>query len=365
MEHPLTKIAKFYTKFNEFRATQTYTDVCIKCNDEEFMCHVLVLAAASEFFHLSVLGGNFKESAKGVLVEVPADVTSAGLAEVLRFAYTGKSDVTADNVYSVLRASEFLRMKDLQDQCIGFVMQKNVTLQNALELFCYACTTQRNALIRELSDYIVQHLNLLYTTSEFLDVPNEGLCMILSRWSMTLSSGHDQRVLARALLRWLHHSRHDRLTYLNERIEILVLPATIRLIIEKYTANDHAFLSKLVGYTDIPNAGVLNKNDTSLYVFGYDEKLLKRVTYSINSTRGCSVISRVPLQYSPQYMKGVVLNDSALYCYNYAMFTQSSQTIYVRPTKHFNPAITCLTLIVAFRKKVRLTNAMFTTEVKF
>lgn len=145
----------FYSKLNEFRSIGRYCDVNIEVQQKSFQCHRIVLATACEYFD-SMFGGNFKESLSGH-VTLRADITPTAFEQILQCMYTGEIEISDENAYDLLRASDFLELDYIEEICIGFI-QKNLPIRNALDIFTFVCATKKESLMKTLSRYIMEHL---------------------------------------------------------------------------------------------------------------------------------------------------------------------------------------------------------------
>ena len=105
------------------------SDIEIVCTGEDmkksFKCHKLVLSLGSQYFR-TMFSGHFCES-KGT-VEVP-DITSATMANLLQYLYTGKIDKRKIDL-DLLSTSNKYQVEDLQAVC-ELEISKNLTIETA------------------------------------------------------------------------------------------------------------------------------------------------------------------------------------------------------------------------------------------
>jgi hypothetical protein len=178
-----------------------YTDVNIVCQNRVFKCHRLVLAAASEYFD-KMFYGNFKESH---LKEIQLhEVDSETFENVLRYAYKGEVLINDDNVYNLLRVGEMLRLSFIENQCLRYLLEENIPINYALEIFSFAHVTRNNSLLSTVSRLILDQINHFSRRSEFLRISFEELSTLLTFWLP--SSERRESALLSAIFRWVSHS---------------------------------------------------------------------------------------------------------------------------------------------------------------
>jgi len=82
-----------------------------------------------------MFGGEFKErSAKGGVIE---DISKEAFQKFLSFIYSGKVELTADDVMEVLDLSNKYEVDDLKTECEMHLL-KGLNVDNALDIFQYS-----------------------------------------------------------------------------------------------------------------------------------------------------------------------------------------------------------------------------------
>ncbi|XP_045481108.1 protein tramtrack, alpha isoform-like isoform X2 [Harmonia axyridis] len=96
--------------FDEMLKNENFTDVTIVCNDGiRFRCHRMLLAACSKFFQdlfISVPGDQH-------LVMLLKDVKHTDMKHILEYMYTGEVNVAQEEISSIIRTAEELKIKGL------------------------------------------------------------------------------------------------------------------------------------------------------------------------------------------------------------------------------------------------------------
>ena len=91
-------------KLNEFRKDNTFCDVILQIEGQNFSAHRCVLSAASPYFR-SLFTSGFKENKDSTIVL--QDTKPAVLSEALRFIYTGEALVNATNAQDLVKIADY------------------------------------------------------------------------------------------------------------------------------------------------------------------------------------------------------------------------------------------------------------------
>ena len=97
------------------REEQTFCDVVVIVGDTEFPCHRVILAAASDYFKAALTTDMKEARERRILVEY---VTKETFSILLTFIYSGKCDLTEENLFDVWAAADMLQIAFITDQCL-------------------------------------------------------------------------------------------------------------------------------------------------------------------------------------------------------------------------------------------------------
>ena len=110
-------LKKLARKLNFMRQRQLFCDLCIKTKDGDiFLLHKTVMCTLSE----AILSKCMVSDSNPVIYETPLNITGATITFLIDFAYSGKLDVTKDNVADLLVAAEQLKIPDVTSICQQF-----------------------------------------------------------------------------------------------------------------------------------------------------------------------------------------------------------------------------------------------------
>jgi len=141
------------------------SDVVLRATDGEVPAHKIILAAHSEYFK-----GMFRSEKKD---SIDMTMSKATLKNIVSSLYTGRAEVNINNVQDLLEASNYLQIKDLNSRCVDF-MARNLDHTNCVAVLKLADALSIDRLSQEAIDYIGDHFQQLFQTSEeFKQLPVE------------------------------------------------------------------------------------------------------------------------------------------------------------------------------------------------
>jgi hypothetical protein len=274
-------------------------------------------------------GGRFREST-AEKIGFPT-INAATFEQVLKFAYTGDAVVSSSNVCGLLEASELFKLPGIEDLCVEFAQQNKLTVQNALGMFSFACSTDKKTLMDLLSRYIADHFDVVSIVDRFLDISYNALVLILNQSSSSAAAVvRNEESLLGAITRWVHHNRVERLQYVSKLFDMIrfenISPAYVRFMFEKFVIDSNisalTHISTPVGDSEVSELPApktsFSKAESLLHIFVTHEKEKLMRIFSINETRHDCVISAEVSHEDREQKVRNVLNDVYLYSLNYS-----------------------------------------------
>ena len=122
----------------KFYLSKEMSDVQIKCGDQTFDCHKVILSARSPVFNRMLLS-EMKEKASGV-VDL-TDTRPEVVKELLKFIYTGTCYIDADEepepgleiVCELLEAADKYELEHLKKMC-EYTLSSSLTAENSIQV---------------------------------------------------------------------------------------------------------------------------------------------------------------------------------------------------------------------------------------
>lgn len=174
----LESLRKIYEEDESF-----LSDITISVGGEEIKAHKLVLAAQSDFFK-----GLFRNEVRN---EVKIDICShATLQTIVKYFYTGSSEINTDNVQDILVASNFLQVKELIYKCSDF-MARNLDMINCVTVLRLADLLNNDSLLQESINFIGDHFQQLFkNNAELRQLPVDMFAKCIKSDRIILFSTH-------------------------------------------------------------------------------------------------------------------------------------------------------------------------------
>lgn len=141
----------------KFKNENLFTDVFIYVEGVEFPCHKVILCASSQYFQ-AMFSCDLKESRHGkVFIENMSPWT---MKRLLDFIYTGKIEISYENVIDLFNAAVLFQLSKLVDKCISYVKQ-NVDLSNCVEIYLFGSMHGLKDLETYTYQFILENFRLL------------------------------------------------------------------------------------------------------------------------------------------------------------------------------------------------------------
>ena len=169
---------------------------------KQFPAHKSVLAAASPYFE-AMFTGNFKESSDNPVLL--GSVSLVGLRVILDVIYTGKLDLTTDNVQCVLPAAHLFQMTEIVEQGGNF-MAHNVDQKNCLTFLELAEKYELEKCIRSADHYLLDNFIEISENPNFVELSKESMCRYLSDDELMIN-GNELEVFKCAKI-WLERNQN-------------------------------------------------------------------------------------------------------------------------------------------------------------
>ncbi|XP_065534740.1 kelch repeat and BTB domain-containing protein 3 isoform X2 [Lathamus discolor] len=196
----------------KFREQNIFFDFKILVKDEIIPCHRCVLAACSDFFR-AMFEVNMKERDDGNVTI--SNLSPKAVKAFLDYAYTGKTEITNENVEMLFQLSSFLQVSLLSKACSDFLI-KSIDLVNCLQLLSLSESYGSVRLFDHALDFVQHHFSLLLRSSDFLEMNFEILQKCLEADELNVP---EEESVLKAVLQWTKHNVETRQKYLPNLIK--------------------------------------------------------------------------------------------------------------------------------------------------
>ncbi|KAG7470937.1 hypothetical protein MATL_G00119110 [Megalops atlanticus] len=186
-----------------FRERNLLFDFSILVRDETIPCHRCVLAACSDFFR-AMFEVNMRERDDGSVTM--SHLSPKAIRAFLDFAYSGKTEITDDNVDMFFQLSSFLQVSILSKACSDFLIE-TLDLCNCLQLLAIAEGYGSTRLHQRAMEFVTQNFHALTKIPDFLEMSVGVLEKCLGADELNVP---DEEAALRALLLWTKHDLEGR-----------------------------------------------------------------------------------------------------------------------------------------------------------
>ncbi|XP_025054046.1 kelch repeat and BTB domain-containing protein 3 isoform X2 [Alligator sinensis] len=195
-----------------FREQNIFFDFKILVKDEIIPCHRCVLAACSDFFR-AMFEVNMKERDDGSVTI--SNLSPKAVKAFLDYAYTGKTEITNDNVEMLFQLSSFLQISLLSKACSDFLV-KTIDLVNCLQLLSLSESYGSVHLFDHTLEFALHHFSLLLRSADFLEMNFEILQKCLEADELNVP---EEETVLKAVLQWTKHNLETRQKHLPQLIK--------------------------------------------------------------------------------------------------------------------------------------------------
>ncbi|KAK1344099.1 hypothetical protein QTO34_014658 [Cnephaeus nilssonii] len=185
------------------RVENALTDVILCVDIQEFSCHRVVLAAASNYFR--------------------SDAET--MHTLLDYTYTSKALITKQNVQRVLEAANLFQVSEQTVPADGGCLRQLPHRSLEPRKLCWDTEAGRHALLghlkKQVQSYIIQNFVQILNAEEFLELPVDTLYHILKSDDLYVT---EEAQVFETVMSWVRHKQSERLCLLPYILEYVRLP---------------------------------------------------------------------------------------------------------------------------------------------
>ncbi|XP_046955440.1 kelch-like protein 6 [Lynx rufus] len=199
------------------RVENALTDVILCVDIQEFSCHRVVLAAASNYFRAMFCNDLKEKYEKRIIIK---GVDAETMHTLLDYTYTSKALITKQNVQRVLEAANLFQFLRMVDACASFLTEA-LNPENCVGILRLADTHSLDSLKKQVQNYIVQNFVQILNSEEFLELPVDTLYHILKSDELYVT---EEAQVFETVMSWVRHKQAERLCLLPYLLENVRLP---------------------------------------------------------------------------------------------------------------------------------------------
>lgn len=187
----------------EIRRQGKLCDITLKVDGEIFRAHRIVLASTIPYFYAMFTHDMIESRQKEITIR---GIEASALESLINFAYSGKVNITASNVQSLLVAASFLQLLKVREACSEFLV-KRLHPSNVVGIRTFADTLGCPALVEATNKFIQMHFRQVCLSDEFLALPLKDAIEIFS-WDQLFVVSEEQ--VFEAVMLWVLHDQESR-----------------------------------------------------------------------------------------------------------------------------------------------------------
>ena len=185
---------------NSLRSSESFCDITLSVDGEQFLCHKVVLASFSSYFK-AMFTGNMAESQQN---KVAINGVEADMIHLLiNYAYTSEIWINKNNVQSLLSAANLLEVLPVRDACCQF-LERHMDETNCLGIHCFAETHACAELQNKTKLFVLDYFTDVSQQDEFLNLSSGKLIEFICNDDLRVDS---EEIVFDAVMRWLEHDR--------------------------------------------------------------------------------------------------------------------------------------------------------------
>ncbi|XP_070534846.1 kelch-like protein 17 [Ptychodera flava] len=183
---------------NELRQKRKLCDIIIRIEEHEYHAHKIVLAGCCPYLRAMFTNGMLETDKDYVEIR---GVDPAAMDLLLDFMYTGKIEITVENVQGVLAGASMLNLSSLRNVCCSF-LQSQLDASNCLGIHSFADMYSCVDLEVTARRFIYQHFLEVIKTEEFFLMSEDSLIELLK--SDKLQVAREEEVYE-AAMKWMYY----------------------------------------------------------------------------------------------------------------------------------------------------------------
>lgn len=201
----------------EMHSKQVLCDVSLVVQGQTIPAHRLVLASCSPYFN-AMFTSNLKECHEKTVTLCEHDAEA--ITEVVKFAYSGKLDLTEKNVQAILNAASLLQIEPIISTCCEF-LKTQLHPSNCLGIQSFADSHGCFDLQQAAESFARQNFTKVATQEEFSQLTAKELIKLIEHDSLNVTREEE---VYKAVMNWLKHDWEARKQHIGDIFEYVRLP---------------------------------------------------------------------------------------------------------------------------------------------
>ena len=209
--------SQVFCSLDSLRKDRKLCDITLKVGDFTLLSHRVVLAAASPYFNAMFTVDMMESRQDEVTLH---GVEFSALDDLINFCYTGRIEISVENVQNLLCASSLLQLASVKQACVEF-LHRVLHPHNCLGIRSFADTFSCLDLVDAADVYAMKNFSEVCTSEEFLALSPEALEMLISREELKV---RNEQEVFEAVMFWVKKDEDERKDFLPALLKNVRLP---------------------------------------------------------------------------------------------------------------------------------------------
>ena len=192
-------------------------DVVLRIGDEHIPTHRAVLAACSQYFYAMFTGDLVESRQKFITMK---DVEPFVMQTLVEFAYTGKINITVENVQLLLATACLFQFQEVRDLCCKF-LESQLEPSNCLGIRKFAEAHGCIAFLSNVDKFVLENFKEVLKSEEYALLPVELLVKVIESNDLNVAAEEE---VYEAVMAWVKHDLPNRSSQLPDLIKHVRMP---------------------------------------------------------------------------------------------------------------------------------------------
>lgn len=199
------------------REKEKLCDVVLRVGGRDIMSHRAVLAACSPYFYAMFAGELVESRAKVVVMQ---DIHPDIMENLVEFAYTGRVNITVDNVQAMLATTCLVQFHEVAELCCKF-LETQLDPSNCLGIRKFVEAHGCSNFLESIDRYVLQKFREVSKSDEYNLLPCELLVKVIASDDLNVKVEEE---VYEAVMKWISFNTSERSLNLPVILENVRMP---------------------------------------------------------------------------------------------------------------------------------------------
>lgn len=205
------------------REKEKLCDVILRVGGRDIMTHRAVLAACSPYFYAMFAGELVESRAKVVPMQ---DIHPDIMENLVEFAYTGRVNITVDNVQAMLATTCLIQFNEVADLCCKF-LETQLDPSNCLGIRKFVEAHGCSNFLESIDRFVLRKFREVAKSDEYNLLPCELLVKVITSDDLNVKVEEE---VYEAVMKWVNYNISER----SEKLPVILENVRMPLLSKDY-----------------------------------------------------------------------------------------------------------------------------------